>query len=268
MAHPEPSPIGRLIRHWRQVRHLSQLDLALGARVSARHMSFIETGRSRPSREMLTRLAEVLEVPLRERNTLLGAAGYAHAYRETGLDDPELRQVRRALEFLIEHLEPNPAMVLDRRWNLLMANRATQKLTAFFFGSSLAPGAPNLLRMMFDPAGLRRFIPNWPEVAGAIVNRVHREAAGSDDEETRALLDEILAYPGIPERWSTPDLERPPALLIPLELERDDERLRLFTTITTLGTPQDITLQELRIECFFPIDETSERTLARIVGRE
>ncbi len=267
MEEPALSPVGHLIRHWRRHRHLSQLGLALESGVSTRHLSFIETGRAQPSREMVIRLSDVLDVPLRERNSLLEAAGYAQMYRESDLHGPELEQVRRALEFMLERFEPNGAVVVDRYWNVLMTNRGAQKLMGTLLGSSFpASGEPlNLVRLLFDPSGLRPMISNWPEVARALVDRIHRESLASADEEGRALLEELLSYPGVPERWSTPDLQHPPALLIPIEFVKDDIRLRLFTTITTLGTPQDITLQELRIECFFPMDAESEAAQRRLV---
>jgi transcriptional regulator with XRE-family HTH domain len=245
---------------------MSQLDLALQADVSARHVSFIETGRAQPSREMLVRLSEVLEVPLRERNAVLEAAGYAQMYRETLLGEPDMLQVRKVLEFILEKFEPNGAVALDRHWNIVMANAASGKLMAYFLGEKAASLGPNIMRLMFHPEGLRPFVSNWDEVGPVLVDRVHREAVvGSDEDGTRKLLDELLSYPGVPARWAIPDLQRPLDLLIPVRLEKDDVALSFFNTITTLGTPQDITLQELRIECFFPMDDASEKTARRLL---
>lgn len=260
------SPIGRLLKQWRSVRRMSQLELALQAGVSARHVSFVETGRARPSREMVLHLAGVLEVPLRERNTLLEAAGYARYYRETGLSDPELAQVRGVIEFILERHEPYSAVAIDRRWNVLMANRPHERIIAHLLGGRSLDEATagNLLRLTFHPEGLRPCIANWDEVARALVDRVHREVGGSQDEEAEALLEELLAYPGVPERWRVPDLTRPPPVAIPIRLRAGDTELALLSAITTLGTAQDITLQELRIESFFPADKATERAIRQL----
>lgn len=262
------SPVGRLLKQWRSVRRMSQLELALEAGVSARHISFVETGRSRPSREMVMLLAEVLAVPLRERNTLLEAAGHARYYRETGLSAPELAQVRRVIEFILERHEPYSAVAIDRRWNVLMANRPHERMLDRLVGDRSLPDptAGNLLRLTFDPDGLRPCIVNWEEVARALVDRVHREIGGSPDEESEALLEELLSYPGVPERWRVPDLTRPPPVVIPIRLRAGDLQVALFSAITTLGTAQDVTLQELRIESFFPADEATDRAIRELAS--
>lgn len=262
------SPFGRLLKQWRSVRRMSQLELALEAGISARHVSFVETGRSRPSREMVMLLAEVLSVPLRERNTLLESAGYARYYRETGLSAPELAQVRRVIEFILERHEPYSAVAIDRRWNVLMANRSHERMLDHLLSDRSLPAntAGNLLRLTFDPDGLRPRIVNWEEVARALVDRVHREIGGSPDEESEALLEELLSYPGVPERWRVPDLTRPPPMVIPIRLRAGDSQLALFSAITTLGTAQDVTLRELRIEAFFPADETTERAIRELAS--
>jgi transcriptional regulator with XRE-family HTH domain len=246
------------LRQWRTARRVSQLGLALSADVSSRHVSFVETGRAQPSREMVLRLAEALQVPLRERNALLLAAGYAPLYSETGLDAPELAQARRAVEFILAQQEPYPAIVLDRHWNMLMANTATYRFLKLFPECVMAQ-PPNALKLLFDPKGLRPFVENWEEVAGRIIHRVHREAAGApSDAGVRALLEELLGYPGVPRDWRTPELERPLAPLLDIAYKRKDLKLRFFSTITTFGTPQDVTLQELRIESFFPADDITD----------
>jgi len=253
--------IGALLRHWRTVRGVSQLALSLEADVSMRHLSYVETGRSQPSRDMVLRLAEALDVPLRERNTLLLAAGYAPLYRETGLDAPELADARRAVELMLAHHEPYPAVVLDRHWNLLMANAATGRFLSMFPHCDV-PGAPNGLRLVFHPNGLRRFIENWDELAGSMINEVHRElAAHPGDATNKALLDELLDYPGVPDRWQLADLERPPTPLLVANYRHGGKSLRFFTTITTFGTPQHVTMQELRIECFFPADDVTRAAM-------
>ena len=255
-------PFREVLRRWRLARRMSQLALATEAEISARHLSFLETGRTQPSREMVLRLAGVLDVPLRDQNILLTAAGYAPIYRETALGAPEMEQVRRALGFMLAKQEPYPALVVDRHWNLLMQNEAAGRVLGLFLDPEAAteiPGPPNAVRMTFHPRGLRRYIENWEALAGPLIQQIHREAVGGvRDEGTRRLLDELLAYPGVPRRWRTPDAKAQSAPFLSLTLRKGDLVLRFFTTIATLGTPQDITLQELRVECFFPADEPTE----------
>jgi transcriptional regulator with XRE-family HTH domain len=254
--------VGALLRHWRTARRVSQLDLALDADVSSRHLSFVETGRAQPSREMVLRLAEALQVPLRERNALLLAAGYAPVYRETALGAPELREAHQAVQFILAQQEPYPAIVVDRHWNVLLANQATGRFLGLFLPSPPA-GPLNAMRLLFHPEGLRPFVENWEEVAAHLIERVHRDAAAAPgDGVTRSLLDELLAYPGVPARWRTPQTDRVPAPFLTVAYRKDEWRLRFFSTITTFGTPQDVTLQELRIECFFPADETTRAALS------
>ena len=257
------SPVGQLLKQWRSVRRMSQLELALEAGVSARHLSFVETGRSRPSREMVMLLAEVLAVPLRERNALLEAAGYAGYYREAGLSDPELAHVRQVIDFILERHEPYSAVAVDRHWNVLIANRPHERMLAHLLdGRSIDEStAGNLLRLTFDPDGLRPCIANWEEVARALLDRVHREIGRSSDEESEALLEELLSYPGVPDRWRVPDLTRSPPVVIPIRLRAGELELALFSAITTLGTALDVTLHELRIESFFPADEATDRAI-------
>jgi len=248
---------------------MSQLDLALRADVSTRHLSFVETGRSNPSREMVLLLCEVLEVPLRERNALLEAAGYAPMYRETGLSDPELEQVRRVVEFMLASHEPYGAVAIDRLWNVKMANRSHDRLLdALLDDAADERVRSNLLRLVFDPGGVRPAIENWEEVARSIIDRVHRELRGHRDAEAEAMIEELLGYPDVPQRWRAPDLTRPARLVIPIRLRTDDLELSLFSAVTTLGTPRDVTLQELRIETFFPTDEASEQTIRELAGGE
>ena len=256
------SPVGRLLRHWRGIRRCSQLDLALEANVSARHVSFIETGRARPSREMVLQLAQVLDVPLREQNAMLTAAGFAAQYHETGLDEPEMALIRGALEQLLEALEPAGAIVVDRNWDVMMTNRAMGRILGLLFGDRSPQQPVNAHRLAMHPDGLRPFIVNWEEMARHLIQRLHREAlASGPDSGIQALLDEILGYPGIPREWSTPELERPAGPVLALHLRKDAVDLRLFTTITTFGTAQDVTLQELRIESFHPADQPTAAIL-------
>lgn len=259
-----PGPFGPLLREWRTARRMSQLDLSLAADVSPRHVSFLETGRSVPSREMALLLAEVLDVPLRERNALLEAAGYATVFAETGLDAPEMAKVRKVLDYILHGSEPNPTFVLDRYQDVASSNRGMDRFLLAFLGELPAwhQARPNYVRLALHPDGLRRFIVNWEEVARALLNRMHREAGPvGPDARMRELLDELLTYPGIPSRWAAPDIHSAPSVVIPMHVARDGLDLRLFSTVTTVGAPRDITVQELRIECFIPADDTSERAL-------
>jgi len=264
----EASTVGQLIQHWRRARKKSQLTLALDAGVSARHLGFLEIGRAKPSREMVLLLAGVLDVPLRERNGFLLAAGYAPMYRETGLDAPEMQHARKAVGMILQHQEPYPAVVMDRHWNMLTCNSAAERLFAQLV--SLPSGGPpaNIIRLMFDPAGLRPYVANWESVAEALVQRIHREALGGvPDPETVALLKEVLNYPGVPNRWRSPDLLAPfPKPYLPVQFRKGDLARDFFSTVTTLGTPLDVTLEEIRIECFFPADEQTVSSVAALTA--
>jgi len=261
---------GAVLRHWRLARRMSQLTLATEAEISSRHLSFLETGRARPSRDMVLLLAGVLEVPLREQNALLTAAGFAPVHRETALAAPELAQVRRALGFMLTQQEPFPALVVDRHWNLVMQNDGARRLFGLFLdpeATAAIPGPPNVARLTLHPRGLRPYITNWELLAAPLIQQIHREAVGGVlDDGTRALLDELLAYPGVPARWRLPDPQAQSMPLLPLALRKDGVSVRFFTTIATVGTPQDITLQELRVECFFPADEATEAHVRRLAG--
>lgn len=267
-GHRKPTALGELLRYWRGIRKLSQLDLALEAEVSARHLSFVETGRSKPSREMVLRLAEVLELSLRDRNGLLHASGFAPVYRETRLDDPELAPVRRSIEFLLSRHDPYPAVLVDRHWNQLMGNRAASAIMPRFVKSAEALTPPiNTMKLLFDPAGIRPFVVNWEELAGAMVQRLHREVAHDPgDEPMCALLDMALSADGVPDSWRAPDLGAEHPIVVEMRVRRGDLELGLFSAITTLGTPLDITLQELRLETFLPADEQTEQTLRDLAG--
>jgi transcriptional regulator with XRE-family HTH domain len=262
--------LGDLLRQWRVARGLSQLTLATEAEISSRHLSFLETGRAQPSREMVLLLAGVLDVPLREQNALLTAAGYASIYRETALGAPELGQVRKALGFMLAQQEPFPAVVVDRHWNVLLQNDGARCVFGLFLESEAvaALGTPaNIVRLTFHPRGLRQYIVNWEALAGPLVQQIHREAVGGiPDEGTRHLLDEVLSYPGVPARWRTPDASAQSAPYLAIALRKGDLAACFFTTIASLGTPQDVTLQELRVECFFPADDATE-ALARRLAR-
>ncbi len=257
---PPPAPgaqVGARLREWRAARRRSQLGLALDAGVSSRHLSFVETGRAQPSRELVARLADALELPLRERNALLLAAGYAPEFPETGLEAPELAAVRRAVDFILEHQEPFPAFAMNRRWDVLRANRAAARVADWLRGGSRHA---NMVRQFFDPEDLRAVVANWEEVAGDLIRHLHDVvAAWPSDARARALLDEVLRYPGVPAEWRARDLGTAPPPLLTVVFRKDGRELRFFSAITTFGTPRDVTVEELRIECTFPADDATAR---------
>ena len=252
------NPAGVLLRQWRDIRGKTQLDLSFDAGVSQKHISFVESGRSIPSRQMLLDLAQALDVPLRERNALLMAAGYAPLYSDQALDAPLMNSISKALQRMLRHHEPFPAVVIARYWNVLMANDAAPQLFNCFIDLTKWPKPRNLLHLMFDPAGLRPFVANWPEMARGLFGRVYREALGRViDERTNALLAELSQYPGVKLEWRAPS---PTELMpmIPLTFAKDGVRLNFFSMITTVGTPQTVTAEELRLESMFPADDTTE----------
>jgi hypothetical protein len=222
-----------------------------------------ETGRSQPSREMVLRLADALEIPLRERNALLVAAGYAPRYFETGLAAPEMAQVRSAIELILRHQEPYPAFVLDRHWNVCMSNQAAPRCNRFLLGTD--PTDANMIRLVLHPDRLRPRIANWEEMAGDLIRHLHNQIAASpSDEPLKSLLAEVLAYPGIPEGWRTREIGAPTTPLLTTVFRKDGVELRFFSTFTTFGTPHDVALEELRIECTFPADEATASACRRL----
>jgi transcriptional regulator with XRE-family HTH domain len=257
--HREPLPaIGPILQYWRKARNLSQLALAHEANVSPRHLSFLETGRARPSRDMVLLLADALAIPLRERNACLLAAGFAPMFPESPLDDPELSAVRTAIDAILRQQEPFPAVVMNRHWDIVATNVAASRFFGMLLGERTPGGGRNVLRLMFDPNGLRPAVENWDAVAHSLVRRVHREAIGGTLDDTgRALLSEILGYPGVPGRWRTPELGPPTVPVLPVSFRHGEQTFHYFSAVTVLGTPQDVTLQELRIECFFPLDSAT-----------
>lgn len=262
----QSNTIGTLLRQWRERRGVSQEAVAHQAGVSARHLSFVETGRAKADRELVLSLAKTLDVPLRARNELLTAAGFAPIYRETGWEDPEFGQVRRAVEFMLRQQEPYPALVLDRHWNIVRANEAMGRLTALFLSAqqALEAGAPNIMRLTYHPKGLRTWIVNWEETASAYIQWLHRDLLRTGDAKTAALLDELLAFPGIPKQWLSVDLDASTQPFLAMELRKDHLRFRFFTTIASLGTPYDVTLHELRVESFFPADDETDRAVREL----
>jgi transcriptional regulator with XRE-family HTH domain len=263
------SPVGTLLRQWRERRRLSQLGLAMEAEVSTRHLSFVETGRAQPSREMVLLLARALDVPARARNELLTAAGFAPIYRERGLEAPELADVRRALEFMLRQQEPFPALVLDGGWNIVLSNGGAQRLLGLFLAPAAiaALGPPNAMRLFYHPRGMRPYIVNWEPTAAALIQWLHRDVMrGVGEPETGRLLEELLSYPDVPRQWRMLDLDAARAPFLAVELAKDDVRLSFFSLLAGLGVPYDITLHELRVECFFPADPASEARLRRLAA--
>jgi transcriptional regulator with XRE-family HTH domain len=251
--------VGGLLREWRIQRRLSQLDLAARADVSARHLSFVETGRSKPSRELVLHLADHLDVPLRERNALLLAAGFAPLYRQRSLDDGEMGPVRAALEAVLDGHEPFPAIVVDRHWELVSANRAAVELLSEGVAAHLMEPPVNVLRVSLHPDGVAPRVLNFPEYAGHIVDRVRREAEAYGDPRLVALHDELVGYPGV--TGSPPPADTAGQVVMPLRLRAGEGALSFFSTLATFGTARDITVEELAIEQFFPADRATAEVL-------
>lgn len=258
----QPVHIGDHLREWRQRRHLSQLDLAGDAEISARHLSFVETGRAAPSREMVMKLAERLQVPLRERNVLLVAAGYAPAFPQRSLDDPALKPARAAIELVLKAHEPNPALAIDRHWNLVSANRMVLPLLEGIPPHLL--GQPiNVLRLAFHPEALAARTVNLAEWCSHLLERLHRQCQATADPELLKLHSELKAYP-IPARAAPLSSDN---VAIPFKLRLNGEVLSFISTTMIFGTPVDITLSELALETFFPADDlTAERMRAMAAG--
>lgn len=249
-----------LLRWWRKRRGLSQLQLALKAEVSQRHVSFLELGRTQPSREMVLRLASALDVPLRQHNALLLAAGYAPVWQERDLGSSELAGIRAALDHMLSQQEPFPAVVVDRHWDLLQANNGAARLMEFLVGP-LEPDTPvNLGDALAAPDVLRPHLVNWDEVVRYFVRSVEADAAIDATSETSALFERLVNYANVREALSGPIADAPSGPVLPMHFRKDGISLRLFTTIATLGTPQDIMLQETRVECFFPLDDATAAT--------
>lgn len=261
-----------ICRQWRQTRKLSQLDLALAANVSQRHVSWLETGRSQPSREMVMRLSEAMDIPLRERNLLFQAAGYAANYAETELDEPAMTPVREALHHVLKHHQPLPAVVVDRFWNVKMKNAAAEMVLGLAEGIDAIMdevsrgGDINLALLTLHPQGLRQYMTNWEQAAPAFLRRLHHEALASGDKLMQNKFDELASIAGeIDLLPQTPEHLLP---VLPLELKLGDAALSLFSVISTFGTPQDITTDELRIEAFYPTDASTAAFFASLAGAD
>ena len=251
---------GEHLRHWRQHRRLSQLALAQEAEVSTRHLSYVETGRAEPSREMVLRLADRLEVPLRERNVLLMAAGYAPLYRERPLDDPALAAARQAVELVLRGHEPFPALAVDRHWHMVAANRVLPRLLEGAQDTALLQGPVNVLRLSLHPQGLAPRIANLAQWRGHLFERLRQQIGATDDPVLAALLDELRGYPG-GDASAAPDAGEHPGVVVPLRLYSAAGTLAFISTTTVFGSPVDVTLQELAVESFFPSDEHTANVL-------
>jgi transcriptional regulator with XRE-family HTH domain len=256
------SPVGRLLRDWRRRRRMSQLDLACEAQLSTRHLSFVESGRAAPSREMVLRLAEHLDVPLRERNALLVAAGYAPVYRERPLDDAALAPARQAVDLVLQGHEPYPALAVDRHWTLVAANAAVPPLLAGVAPALLAPPL-NVLRLSLHPDGLAVRIVNLASWRTHVFQRLARQIAASGDAGLVDLLAELREYPEPRGALATPGEQEPEygGVVVPFKLATERGVLSFFTTTTLFGTPLDVTLEELAIESFFPADAATKAVL-------
>jgi transcriptional regulator with XRE-family HTH domain len=258
-AAPSPAAVGELLRSWRQRRSVSQLELSLNSAVSARHLSFIETGRARPSREMVLHLAEQLDVPLRERNRLLVAAGFAPLYAARSLDDDDMAPARNALERFLRAHEPYPAVVVDGHWNLVAGNDAVELLTAGVAAELFEPPA-NTLRIALHPQGMAPHVVNFEQWSAHLLERLRRRAVLTADGELESLYRELAAYPGVatraPERDGIGE-----DIVLPLELLSEGGSLTFLSTISTFGTAHDITLAELSIEALYPADDATAAAL-------
>ena len=255
------SPVGTYLREWRHRRRLSQLDFALQAEISQRHLSFIESGRATPSRDMLLKLAEHLGVPPRERNTWLLAAGYAPIFEERKLDNPALHEARQAIDVLLKSAEPFPALVVDRGWNLVAANSAVQPLMSLVADGTLLQPPINVMRLSLHPGGLAARVANLSEWRGHLLDRLYRQVTLTNDRTLLPLLEELRGYP-------SPESPAPAAnnVFVPFRLRTDQGLLSFFSTTTVFGTAVDITLSELTLESFFPADPETAAALRALVA--
>ena len=249
----------RLLREWRQKRRLSQLDLALTSGVSQRHVSFLESGRANPSRNMILQLSESLEVPLRDRNHWLTAAGFAPIFQARSLDDPQMALVMSAVRMMLMAHEPFPAIALDRAWNVALSNTPFDRLGAMLgedIWARVGGGPRNLMRLFFHPQGIRPFVTNWPAVGPLVWRRAQREAEALGGQEMKAVLDQLAPHQDPEVLWSAIDTALPP--VIPFNLEVKGVRMSMFAVVATFGTAQDVTADELRLETLFPADAETE----------
>lgn len=261
MTGTQTNAVGAQLKQWRQRRHLSQLELAMEAEISARHLSFMETGRAAPSREMVLRLAERLDVPLRERNVLLASAGFAPAFPQRSIGDPAMEQARTAMETVLKAHEPNPALAIDRYWNLVSANRSVMPLLANV-SPALMQGQINVLRLGLHPDGLARDTVNLHEWRTHLLERLQRQCELTGDAALISLHEELRAYP-VPPR-SGPPPKTLDAVVVPFRLRLGNDLLTFISTTMVFGTPVDVTLSELALETFFPADASTAAALKKL----
>jgi len=274
-ATPDPAPaFGQLLRGWRGARKRSQLELSLDAGVSQRHLSFLESGRARPSRDMIQQLSEALDLPLRERNLLLQAAGFAPLFQQRSLDSTEMRAVREALEMMLAHHEPFPALVIDPQWNLLMANQACQRFLGLLGGAEQVwqrvgcGDTPNVMRLTLHPNGLQPLLNNWHETATFLLSRLYREvSAAPANQSLQALFESLETLPGVPRNWRQQAWQQTPPPFLPLDINLGGQSLKLFSMISSFGTALDITSEELRVETFFPADDFSRQFFQQLASQ-
>jgi transcriptional regulator with XRE-family HTH domain len=249
-----------ILKSWRSKRRLSQLELALQSGVSQRHVSFLESGRAKPSRSMIMRLSETLDVPLRERNEWLVVAGFAPVFRARPLDDPQMTQIMSAVRMMLKNHEPYPALAIDRAWNIRLANAPFEALGAMLgedIWQRVGGAERNLMRLFFHSNGIKPFMSNWTSIAPLLWHRAQREAETLGGAEMKAILTDLAQYQDAETLWAAEDAALVPVL--PVTIEKDGIRVSFFTVIATFGTAQDVTADELRIETFFPADEATER---------
>ena len=269
MAAIADNSFGQLLKQWRSQRNFSQLDLSITSNVSQRHISFLESGRSNPSRDMVLTLAAVLDIPLRQQNQMLTAAGFSPLYSEFDLNDPEVAPIRRALEFTLRQQEPYPALVMDRYWNQIVMNKGAESLIGWLTDEKELPAeiGPNLIKLMLHPQGIKEHVENWEIVASHLIHRVRRETQTEGEQQSQSLFNSLLAYPEIENLLRSPVKENWQLPLLNTIFSKAHQRLSFFTTLTTLGTPYDITLQELRLECLFPADKVTEEVFQALFVR-
>lgn len=268
-ARSRTAPLFRaLLKHWRSARGMSQLDLASGADVSARHLSFLETGRAQPSRDMVLRLGATLGLALRDQNELLHAAGLPAVYPEAAPGAPLPAVIERAIERMLRQQEPYPMMVMDRHYDILRMNQGAQRLAERFTVDPTAYGArPNAVKAAFDPRLMRPFVLDWPRIARSMLSELQREALGRpQDDGLRTLITELLGYPDVPEDWQMPDLGSSFGPTLTVTVARDGLRLSFLTTLTVFRIPHDVAVEELRIESYFPVDPETEAICRKLAG--
>jgi len=250
---------GRSIRQWRKVRGLSQMDLAMGTDISIKHLSFLENGKSQPSYDMVIRLALTLGMPLKSQNSLLVAAGFTPKYTKSSLQSPSMAQVRQALQRMLDHHAPYPAIVMDALGNQLMVNIGALKMLSAFLPPEKLTKYSNAYDLYLADDGLKPFIPNWEDTASVLLQQLQNELLNTDEEHGYDLLNKFLSWPHIPKDWQHRAGKLDQGPIFEFNIANKNTKLCFFTTLTTFGTPQDITLQELRIESFYPADDTTKQ---------